>query len=259
VEGVIDDTLVAIRHSVTHTSTSLDPPAQSTGKRLRDEDTDTKLHMITTSSQIRRFVAPIASRPPHARVLTRLLMETYGWPLKRFSSLSELLHVMRDAIQGTFNHFPLQNDVIVANCYWYAGHKYLYYKGILHRDVSAGNILICPNGDNAHGTVGCLIDLDYAKQTTNFKHREPVIVNPDDQDEEFRLDCEAVGLMVRRFHKPGIDYTAAAVLISRVEDVALVYVKHVLAINPLLKECNRPVSDLDIIFFLTVDQCNMDP
>jgi hypothetical protein len=32
-------------------------------------------------------------------------------PLKRFSSLSELLHVMRDAIQGTFNHFPLQNDV----------------------------------------------------------------------------------------------------------------------------------------------------
>lgn len=244
VGGSVDDTVLAIRRGMTHASLSLDPPPRRNGKP-RDEDEDTKLHMITTDSfhTMRFFLV----RPPQARVLTRLLMETYGWPIKHFSSLAELLHVMRDAIQGILNHFPFQNHAI--NGYWYPGHKHLYYKGILHRNVSAANILICPNGANAHNTVGCLIDLDHAKQTTNFKNREPVIVNPDDQDKGFRSYCKGVSMWVQIHHEPGIDSTAVAVLISRMEDHPLSYVKHVLASKPWLKECKRPVSDLHIVFF----------
>ena len=37
-----------------------------------------------------------------SRVLTRTVMETYGWPIQFFSSLEELITVMRDTIQGEF-------------------------------------------------------------------------------------------------------------------------------------------------------------
>jgi hypothetical protein len=63
--------------------------------------------MRTTGDEIKQFVAGIAARPPNARVLTRLLMETYGWPIKFFLSLSELLRVVRDAIQG-ITDFPFR-------------------------------------------------------------------------------------------------------------------------------------------------------
>lgn len=109
VGGSIDNTLVSIRRDLTHSSSALDPPPQPNGKRPRDEDTERFLHMNTTTSEIKHFVAGTAARPPNARVLTRLLMETYGWPIKYFSSISELLRVMRDAIQGTLNQISLRN------------------------------------------------------------------------------------------------------------------------------------------------------
>jgi len=49
----------------------------------------------------------------------------------------------------------------------FIGHKYLYENGILHRDISAGNILIkwWPGSEAGQpGTSGCLIDLDHAKR-----------------------------------------------------------------------------------------------
>jgi hypothetical protein len=48
--------------------------------------------------------------------------------------------------------------------------------------------------------------------------------------------------MVEALHEPGIDYTAAAELISRVGGVALSYVELILASNPSLKGIERPVS-----------------
>jgi len=38
-----------------------------------------------------------------------------------------------------------------------SGHHHLHRRGVLHRDISVGNILITPDGN------GALIDLDYAK------------------------------------------------------------------------------------------------
>ena len=49
----------------------------------------------------------------------------------------------------------------------FVGHKYLYERGVLHRDISPGNILIKwrpgSEGDEGSGS-GCLIDLDHAKK-----------------------------------------------------------------------------------------------
>lgn len=40
---------------------------------------------------------------PYNRLHTRLIMETYGLPLTRFRSLSEVVGVLHDAIQGRFS------------------------------------------------------------------------------------------------------------------------------------------------------------
>jgi len=49
----------------------------------------------------------------------------------------------------------------------FVGHKYLYERGVLHRDISPSNILIKwrPGSEADEPSVsGCLIDLDHAKK-----------------------------------------------------------------------------------------------
>ena len=49
----------------------------------------------------------------------------------------------------------------------FIGHKYLYERGVLHRDISPGNILIKwqPGSEPDQPSMsGCLIDLDHAKR-----------------------------------------------------------------------------------------------
>ncbi|KAA8912538.1 hypothetical protein FN846DRAFT_773185 [Sphaerosporella brunnea] len=74
------------------------------------------------------------------RIFSRLVMSPVGKSLDRFSSYTELLSAIRDAIRG---------------------HSNLYHNhDILHRDVSVYNILIAPP---EHGCgAGILIDLDLA-------------------------------------------------------------------------------------------------
>jgi hypothetical protein len=102
VGGFVDDTLASIRRGVTHTPLSLDPPTHSDRKRPRDEKTEALLHMKTTASDTKDFVAGNNAKPPGARVFSRLVMETYGWPIKYFIDIPELLRVIRDVIQGMF-------------------------------------------------------------------------------------------------------------------------------------------------------------
>jgi hypothetical protein len=79
--------------------------------------------------------------PPECnnRIFSRVIMMPIGKSLDQFSSFTELLSALRDAI---------------------IGHKYLYHTHqILHRDVSINNIVISPPG---HTSAGVLIDLDLA-------------------------------------------------------------------------------------------------
>ncbi|CCM06612.1 uncharacterized protein FIBRA_08891 [Fibroporia radiculosa] len=91
------------------------------------------------------FLPPLALEqglPPLRKVHSRLVVRTYGWPIKYALSPAELLCVVADAVRG---------------------HKNSYSRDILHRDVSEGNILVMPvmvNGKRVFK--GVLIDYDNA-------------------------------------------------------------------------------------------------
>ncbi|KAI0365541.1 hypothetical protein BV20DRAFT_973090 [Pilatotrama ljubarskyi] len=81
---------------------------------------------------------------PRERSHVRFVVDTVGRPLSQFKTTKELVTAMRDAIKG--HQLALQ------------------YGGILHRDVSTGNILIVdrPRDDR---TKGILHDYDYSSMT----------------------------------------------------------------------------------------------
>ncbi|KAJ2935648.1 hypothetical protein H1R20_g1446, partial [Candolleomyces eurysporus] len=81
------------------------------------------------------------------RTLDRIVLEGYGWPIKFFKDIRELLTVYLDVLQA---------------------YEHLYNNGLCHRDISPGNIMI--TFDEASNTVGgWLIDLDHAKYQENYK------------------------------------------------------------------------------------------
>ncbi|KAK5629960.1 hypothetical protein RRF57_005675 [Xylaria bambusicola] len=89
------------------------------------------------------------------RILTCVVTSPLGRPLHTFQSPSELLRVFHDAIK----------------C-----HRSLYHDaGILHQDVSAGNIIIL-DGEDEEKPKGILIDLDSAIELANREEAESNIV-----------------------------------------------------------------------------------
>ncbi|RXW17164.1 hypothetical protein EST38_g8694 [Candolleomyces aberdarensis] len=82
--------------------------------------------------------------PPefHNRIESRIVMKTYGKTVEKYTSAKQLFCALRDAI---------------------AGHKELFKKGTLHRDVSPHNVLLGKQGADL-GYRGILIDFDMAVQ-----------------------------------------------------------------------------------------------
>ncbi|KAF7975929.1 hypothetical protein HWV62_8203 [Athelia sp. TMB] len=96
-------------------------------------------HLVDTD-----FLPPIDAFKdtlPRDRTHSRSVAKTYGWPISYASSLLELVGSMRDAI---------------------VGHQNAYNRGVLHRDVSEGNILITGKKLDERGKRGVLIDFDNA-------------------------------------------------------------------------------------------------
>jgi len=86
------------------------------------------------------------------RVHYRMMLKTLGQPLNTFKSTRQLCEVTRDAILGGECHTHPVFCLLTA-------HSVVYEKArILHRDVSAGNILITEEGS------GILIDWDLSKK-----------------------------------------------------------------------------------------------
>jgi hypothetical protein len=97
------------------------------------------------------------------RVHTRLVTGPVGLSLLRFTTYTQLLCGLRDAIQG---NSPFSTPNMLDGYYrepvlieLYAGHRHMFDNyNILHRDISGNNILLRGSGDSG----GFLIDFDLA-------------------------------------------------------------------------------------------------
>jgi hypothetical protein len=101
---------------------------------------------------------------PRGRTHSRLVMETYGFPIKYAKSPVEFVGVMRDAIVGVYLSSLYSLFIYVA----LIGHRNSYDRGVLHRDISIGNIIITGRLDP--GSRGVLIDYDNAIRLERYTH-----------------------------------------------------------------------------------------
>ncbi|PFH45785.1 hypothetical protein AMATHDRAFT_8663 [Amanita thiersii Skay4041] len=144
----------------------LDAPQPNSGStRLRDEHSDPFRVMDLLRDALRFFKL---SGNVVGRVQTRIVMKGSGYPLTYASSCLEIATVLRDCISM---------------------HKKMYLNGVLHRDVSLGNILIMNNGS------GRLIDLDRAKYVSSKKQAlRPVTAVTESEMKALRKDLKHLGL-----------------------------------------------------------------
>lgn len=95
-----------------------------------------------------------------------------------------------------------------------ADHSDWYNRGVLHRDVSIGNILICPRVTDGQikETSGHLIDLDHAKISRVFETPSGASSNLDDDD---------VDIVLRLAKKRGsiVDKRAATVSLAKISNL----------------------------------------
>ncbi len=106
----------------------------------------------------------------HPRALVRILMK-HGYSLRYFVDNFELVAVLRDAVQGGIVLCSNSNANKI-----FVDHKKMYDKGILHRDISFGNILICDDDNDETKDAGMSIDLDHSKYSakTRAVPRHPI-------------------------------------------------------------------------------------
>ncbi|KAH9885620.1 hypothetical protein C8Q73DRAFT_300552 [Cubamyces lactineus] len=97
-------------------------------------------------------------KAPVNRTRVRIVFGMLGCPIELFSSVRELVSLLLDCVRG---------------------HRFAYEHGVVHRDISAGNLLIALRGHDippsAHSEPqdvrGCLIDFDHAKRTRTVEER----------------------------------------------------------------------------------------
>ncbi|KAF5376687.1 hypothetical protein D9615_007842 [Tricholomella constricta] len=161
VGGAVDSTFRLIRRGIVPlpmTSKEQGPSAGSKrsrgSKQTREEtdpDAENYLELKYTTQDVDCFGKPQREKSryvPVDRVHTEILMPT-GIVVKFFCDLRELLNVFIGGIED---------------------HLHAHKKGILHRDVSGGNLLIFPVTTwDREETVGRLMDLDHAIITDKFK------------------------------------------------------------------------------------------
>jgi len=88
-----------------------------------------------------------------SKVLVWIILEQVGVPLEEFRSTRELTAAIRDGIRGTVRRFRSSEDSSDT----FLGHKNCLKRNVLHRDISASNVVMDVKTRN-----GFLIDLDLA-------------------------------------------------------------------------------------------------
>jgi hypothetical protein len=92
-------------------------------------------------------------------VLHRLLLTELGHSLHEYTSARQLLLALKDAIAGE----PHFGAFLLAITEFRVGHQSLYELGFLHRDISAGNVLLAEEVSGARH-FGFITDLEFVKQ-----------------------------------------------------------------------------------------------
>ena len=99
ISGSTDATDTLIRQSLD------DSIGHGLGKRPREEMAETRepgIHVTCTDIGDIKEVIARQTGSPSPRVRTRVILSTYGWVIKYFSTRKELLVVLRDAIRGRY-------------------------------------------------------------------------------------------------------------------------------------------------------------
>lgn len=188
-----------------HLDVRVSPSSSTVSKRPRDEDFESYLHVNVTDDDIISIVPSLnTSSPPISRIHTRLLLSTYGWPLKAFKTLKEAVCGIRDAV---------------------GGHEYVYVNGLLHRDISPGNIRLAwcdgDDGTTGLGTKGCLIDFDCCKYG---KPNESILQVPANFPALDPEDAAPPSYFARRYRQFSLPPIVANVQIASSEAVPPYYV-----------------------------------
>ena len=145
------------------------PTSESLGKAVAGRGQSQSLSRKRSSSSAQ--MAPPASNkrsrssqrskdtgtPTHNRVHRRVITKDAGKPIYKASSPVAIINGFIGAICGKCVSISIKN--ILLTC---SGHESLLNAGILHRDISIGNIMLTKNEDS-----GFLIDLDLANKTSD--------------------------------------------------------------------------------------------
>ncbi|KAJ3538600.1 hypothetical protein NM688_g6494 [Phlebia brevispora] len=91
-------------------------------------------------SALRKTMGIPQDGPQEDKILHRIFLSTVGRSIWEYESEEVLIRGIKAAVRG---------------------HKFLYENGILHRDISAGNVLLAVNPTEP-GSEGFITDLDYA-------------------------------------------------------------------------------------------------
>jgi serine/threonine protein kinase len=104
--------------------------------------------------------------PYRSRTHSRLLLRSFGWPIKHFLDLSELLHVLHDAVLKVSLTPSMPTTFSQTTC---TGHHHAYQNNVLHRDISYGNILANARKSEHNQDLGFPIDFNYGSITEHYE------------------------------------------------------------------------------------------
>ncbi len=121
----------------------------------------------------------------------------------------------------------------------FIGHKYLYERGVLHWDISPGNLLIKWQPGSQVGqssTSGCLIDLDHAKRGKSSSEQEIAQPVDDHLNDLVQLWCTMKGMEMKLAHQALVFFPVGS---SGSTGLTIMYLKAALAHTLRFRLLNR--------------------
>lgn len=120
----------------------------------------------------------------------------------------------------------------------YVGHRDYWFSLMLHRDVSTGNVLICPMSDiDIEHTSGKLIDLDDSKRSEK-RVEYPALTDKITQDE-----AEAMVVIIKARYSMSVSTDIARILEFRYGSHWMAYLAQVFETIP------RPIASKETVIY----------